>query len=81
MFILCSYLAPEYAENGMVSVRTDVYAYGITLIQLISGRKVVNPNIEDHCQSLRQWVCPMHLCHHKLIYYLWGFFSFVSNYI
>ncbi|XP_076948328.1 somatic embryogenesis receptor kinase 4-like [Bidens hawaiensis] len=53
------YLAPEYAENGMVSVRTDVYAYGITLIQLISGRKVVNPNIEDHCQSLRQWAEPL----------------------
>nr|GEU64016.1 receptor-like cytosolic serine/threonine-protein kinase RBK1 [Tanacetum cinerariifolium] len=53
------YLAPEYAENGMVSVRTDVYAYGITLIQLISGRKVVSPNIEDHHQSLRQWAEPL----------------------
>ncbi|KAK1432357.1 hypothetical protein QVD17_09253 [Tagetes erecta] len=53
------YVAPEYAENGMVSVRTDVYAYGITLIQLISGRKVVNANVEDHCQSLRQWAEPL----------------------
>ncbi|KAI3725646.1 hypothetical protein L1987_65437 [Smallanthus sonchifolius] len=53
------YLAPEYAENGMVSARTDVYAYGITLIQLISGRKVINSNIEDHCQSLRQWAEPL----------------------
>ncbi|GJZ84681.1 serine/threonine-protein kinase CDG1-like protein isoform X1, partial [Tanacetum coccineum] len=56
------YLAPEYAENGMVSVRTDVYAYGITLIQLISGRKVVSPNIEDHHQSLRQWAEPLVEC-------------------
>ncbi|KAL8251648.1 hypothetical protein R6Q59_035341 [Mikania micrantha] len=53
------YLAPEYAENGMVSVRTDVYAYGITLIQLISGRKVITSNIEEHCQSLRQWAEPL----------------------
>ncbi|KAK9069474.1 hypothetical protein SSX86_011378 [Deinandra increscens subsp. villosa] len=53
------YLAPEYAENGMVSVRTDVYAYGITLIQLISGRKVISSNIEDHYQSLRQWAEPL----------------------
>lgn len=50
------YVAPEYAENGMVSVRTDVYAFGITLIQLISGRKAVT---EDHHQSLRQWVEPL----------------------
>ncbi|XP_071713727.1 cold-responsive protein kinase 1-like [Rutidosis leptorrhynchoides] len=53
------YLAPEYAENGMVSVRTDVYAYGITLIQLISGRKAVWSNSEDHHQSLRQWAEPL----------------------
>ncbi|KAJ9564946.1 hypothetical protein OSB04_000912 [Centaurea solstitialis] len=53
------YLAPEYAENGMVSVRTDVYAYGITLIQLISGRKAVSSNSEDHHQSLRQWAEPL----------------------
>ncbi|KAL6614063.1 hypothetical protein ACP70R_036333 [Stipagrostis hirtigluma subsp. patula] len=35
------YLAPEYAEYGIVSVRTDVYAFGIVLFQLISGRKVL----------------------------------------
>ncbi|KAJ0892926.1 putative protein kinase RLK-Pelle-PERK-2 family [Helianthus annuus] len=63
------YLAPEYAENGMVSVRTDVYAYGITLIQLISGRKVVNPNIEDYHQSLRQWVYPLGFMHLSYLYF------------
>uniref|UniRef100_A0A0E0FWL9 non-specific serine/threonine protein kinase n=1 Tax=Oryza nivara TaxID=4536 RepID=A0A0E0FWL9_ORYNI len=36
------YLAPEYAEYGIVSVRTDVYAFGIVLFQLISGRKVLD---------------------------------------
>lgn len=46
----------------MVSVRTDVYAYGITLIQLISGRKAVSSNSEDSHQSLRQWVCLLGLC-------------------
>ncbi|CAI9763984.1 unnamed protein product [Fraxinus pennsylvanica] len=48
------YLAPEYAENGIVSVRTDVYSFGIVLIQLISGRKAVDSEREDK-QSLRQW--------------------------
>ncbi|KAM7253042.1 hypothetical protein ACFE04_025660 [Oxalis oulophora] len=49
------YLAPEYAENGLVSVRTDVYAYGIVLLQLISGRKAVDLTREDQSVSIRQW--------------------------
>ncbi|XWS25045.1 hypothetical protein CRYUN_Cryun27aG0037200 [Craigia yunnanensis] len=51
------YLAPEYAENGFVSVRTDVYAFGIVLLQLISGRKVIDLKTEGQNLSLRQWVC------------------------
>ncbi|XP_058089502.1 receptor-like cytosolic serine/threonine-protein kinase RBK2 isoform X3 [Magnolia sinica] len=49
------YLAPEYAENGIVSVRTDVYSFGIFLLQLISGRNVINENQEEQSQSLLQW--------------------------
>ena len=37
-----TYLALEYAENGTVSIRTDVYAFGIVLLQLTSGRKAVD---------------------------------------
>lgn len=55
--LLCRYLAPEYVENGIVSVRSDVYSFGIVLVQLISGRKVVESNAEHHRLSLRQWVC------------------------
>ncbi|XP_058089797.1 proline-rich receptor-like protein kinase PERK13 isoform X2 [Magnolia sinica] len=51
------YLAPEYAENGIVSVRTDVYSFGIVLLQLISGRNVINENQEEQSQSLLQWKC------------------------
>ncbi|XP_024032683.1 serine/threonine-protein kinase CDG1 [Morus notabilis] len=64
------YLAPEYAENGIVSVRTDVYAYGIVLLQLISGRKVViDVEGEEMQQSIRQWAEPIlqRLALHELI--------------
>lgn len=57
---LYRYLAPEYAENGIVSVRTDVYAFGIVLLQLISGRKVLIDTETNHDDqqylSIRQWV-------------------------
>nr|KYP60187.1 Cysteine-rich receptor-like protein kinase 41 [Cajanus cajan] len=48
------YLAPEYAEDGIVSVLIDVYAYGIILLQLITGHKATS-SPEQHL-SLRQWV-------------------------
>ncbi|KAF8026529.1 hypothetical protein BT93_F3116 [Corymbia citriodora subsp. variegata] len=53
------YLAPEYAENGTVSIRTDVYAFGMVLLQLISGRKIVDPKRDEPHQSLRQWAEPL----------------------
>ncbi|KAI5650429.1 hypothetical protein M9H77_36434 [Catharanthus roseus] len=63
------YLAPEYAENGIVSVRTDVFAYGIVLIQLMSGRRAVDSSREDQKQSLRHWAIPLiqRLALHELI--------------
>ncbi|KAL4269814.1 hypothetical protein GQ457_HM001900 [Hibiscus cannabinus] len=53
------YLAPEYAENGFVSVRTDVYAFGMILLQLITGRKVIDCKSNGQNLSLRQWAEPL----------------------
>ncbi|MBA0720956.1 hypothetical protein Golax_008548 [Gossypium laxum] len=63
------YLAPEYAENGFVSVRTDVYAFGIVLLQLMSGRKVIDLESKGQNVSLRQWAKPLikKLALHELI--------------
>nr|XP_018682586.1 PREDICTED: calcium/calmodulin-regulated receptor-like kinase 1 isoform X3 [Musa acuminata subsp. malaccensis] len=62
------YIAPEYAEFGIVSVRTDVYAFGIILFQLISGRGVLD-EANGHHQHLLQWVEPLveNLALHELI--------------
>ncbi|PNT73317.1 inactive protein kinase SELMODRAFT_444075 isoform X1 [Brachypodium distachyon] len=62
------YLAPEYAEYGIVSVRTDVYAFGIVLFQLISGRKVLE-ECEGQCTHILQWAEPLveNLALHDLI--------------
>ncbi|KAG6419773.1 hypothetical protein SASPL_116285 [Salvia splendens] len=52
------YLAPEYAENGIVSIRTDVYAFGVVLIQLISGRRSIDLDRDGLQVPLRQWALP-----------------------
>ncbi|CAN1175980.1 Inactive protein kinase SELMODRAFT_444075 [Linum perenne] len=63
------YLAPEYVESGCISVRTDVYAFGVILLQLISGRKVIDAKQLEGQQSIREWAVPLieELALHKLI--------------
>ncbi|KAH9621488.1 hypothetical protein KSS87_019745 [Heliosperma pusillum] len=48
------YLAPEYFSHGIVDEKTDVYAFGVFLLELISGRRPVDAS---H-QSLRTWAKP-----------------------
>lgn len=36
---LSGYMAPEYALRGYLSVKTDVFSYGVLVLEIISGRK------------------------------------------
>ncbi|OMO84237.1 hypothetical protein COLO4_22151 [Corchorus olitorius] len=33
------YMAPEYLENGLVSTKLDVYAFGVLLLEIITGKE------------------------------------------
>ncbi|XP_048132152.1 cysteine-rich receptor-like protein kinase 34 [Rhodamnia argentea] len=33
------YMAPEYVRHGEISVKTDVYSFGIVVLEIISGKK------------------------------------------
>ncbi|XP_042033183.1 G-type lectin S-receptor-like serine/threonine-protein kinase CES101 isoform X1 [Salvia splendens] len=33
------YMAPEYAMQGIFSVKSDVYSYGVLVLEIVSGRK------------------------------------------
>lgn len=39
---LSSYVAPEYASTGMLNERSDVYSFGILVMEIISGRNPVD---------------------------------------
>ncbi|GAA0151746.1 hypothetical protein LIER_10400 [Lithospermum erythrorhizon] len=47
------YMAPEYFMHGIVHEKTDVFAFGVLLLELITGQRAVS---SDN-QSLAIWVC------------------------
>lgn len=54
------YLAPEYFMYGKVNEKIDVYAYGVVLLELLSGRKPISNNCPKGQESLVMWVCPLY---------------------
>ncbi|RWR88270.1 cysteine-rich receptor-like protein kinase 10 isoform X2 [Cinnamomum micranthum f. kanehirae] len=46
------YMAPEYAMRGQFSVKSDVFSFGVLLLEIISGRKNSNVNDSDGATDL-----------------------------
>ncbi|XP_062105313.1 LRR receptor-like serine/threonine-protein kinase RPK2 [Humulus lupulus] len=42
------YVAPEYATTCRVSDKADVYSFGVVLLELMSGKKSLDPSFSDY---------------------------------
>ncbi|EYU30656.1 hypothetical protein MIMGU_mgv1a025198mg, partial [Erythranthe guttata] len=54
-FATLGYIAPEYGSQGIVSIRCDVYSFGILLMEVFTGMKPSGERFAGDL-SLRSWV-------------------------
>ncbi|CAL5425890.1 unnamed protein product [Camellia sinensis] len=53
------YVAPEYAMTGHLLVKSDVYSYGVVLLELLTGRKPVDMSQPSGQENLVTWARPI----------------------
>ncbi|KAA8524320.1 hypothetical protein F0562_010743 [Nyssa sinensis] len=51
----CGYIAPEYAYTPRVNEKSDIYSFGVVILELVTGRRPIDPDFGE--QDLVAWVC------------------------
>ncbi|KAJ4888284.1 Serine/threonine-protein kinase CDG1 [Raphanus sativus] len=52
------YCAPEYAATGKLTMKSDIYSFGVVLLELITGRKPFGDSTMGAQRLLVQWALP-----------------------
>ncbi|CAN6938706.1 unnamed protein product [Brassica oleracea] len=53
------YAAPEYVATGHLYVLSDVYGFGVVLLELLTGLRALDPNRPSAQQNLVEWAKPV----------------------
>ncbi|KAL8192188.1 hypothetical protein R6Q57_028050 [Mikania cordata] len=51
----CGYIAPEYAYTLRVNEKSDIYSFGVVILELVTGKRPVDPEYGE--KDLVKWVC------------------------
>ncbi|XP_019417399.1 PREDICTED: probable serine/threonine-protein kinase PBL7 [Lupinus angustifolius] len=52
------YCAPEYAMSGKLTLKSDIYSFGVVLLELITGRRAIDGSRRPGEQNLVSWSRP-----------------------
>lgn len=50
------YLDPEYLKTYHLTEKSDVYSFGVLLVELVSGRRPIEPKRELQAKITAKWV-------------------------
>lgn len=49
-------MAPEYAMEGLYSIKSDVFSFGVLVIEMITGRRNAGFHFSSHAPTLLAYV-------------------------
>jgi serine/threonine protein kinase len=55
--IYSGYMAPEYAMFGQFSTKSNVFSFGILILEIISGQKITSFRDAENMEYLLSYVC------------------------
>ncbi|TMX01509.1 hypothetical protein EJD97_024365 [Solanum chilense] len=61
------YLAPEYASTGRVTTKIDVFAFGVILMEILTGRKALDESLPEDRSHLVVWFKKMVVNKEKIV--------------
>ncbi|XP_023757430.1 probable LRR receptor-like serine/threonine-protein kinase At1g56130 [Lactuca sativa] len=50
------YLDPDYFFNGRLTRKSDVYAFGVVLLEVLSRKRAVDESLDEEQHNLARWV-------------------------
>ncbi|KAL0369729.1 UNVERIFIED_CONTAM: Serine/threonine-protein kinase PBL27 [Sesamum angustifolium] len=53
------YCAPEYAMTGQLTFKSDIYSFGVVLLEIITGRRAIDNIRSDTESNLVAWARPL----------------------
>ena len=53
------YLAPEYLDGGRITQKVDVYAFGVLLLELMTGQRISDLQFYKGHNFLSDWFHPL----------------------
>ncbi|KAM0875603.1 hypothetical protein ACQ4PT_036713 [Festuca glaucescens] len=53
------YCAPEYLESGHITLRSDIYSFGVVILEVITGRRALDQRRGKAERNLAEWATPL----------------------